>query len=73
MHRRFQTDFGDTGMVTDSSGKVITDGHMEPYAARYSFIGCTWGITVWARSWEDAQEHCRKHNLVLDGKIESIH
>jgi hypothetical protein len=44
-------------------------GELRPFGAIYLFIGRKWGITVWARNWEEAERHCASHGMRMDGEI----
>jgi hypothetical protein len=68
MQHRFKTDFGSDGMEPGSSPR---QGSLTAFGARYRFIGRTWGLVVWARDWDDANEYARRHGLEIDGKIEA--
>lgn len=62
MINRLETDFGD-------DGSADPPGRLKAFSAFHRFDGRTWGITVWARDWQDAAEYCARHNLKLDGLI----
>lgn len=66
---RLDTEFGDDGL---RPGQACTDGRMRAFGALYRFDDRTWGITVWAYDWNDAERYCRYHGLKLDGQIEEV-
>lgn len=58
---RFETDFGNVeGQFTPQ---------LKSFVAYYRFQGRTWSIRVWAKSWAEAEAHCRQHGLQLTGQL----
>lgn len=64
--RSFETDLGDTGLRT---GAPPPPERLQAFWARYRFADRTWGLVIWAASWEDACQYAQAHGLTVDGKI----
>jgi len=66
---RFETWFGDNGLV---QGRQDLGQRLRPYGARYRFMDRTWGIVVWAYSWDEANWYARSHGMKIDGLITDV-
>lgn len=69
---RLETFFGNTGVETEKDGSVVKGGNLSAFSSTYMFLGLKWSITVWAKNWKDAQDHCDEHGLTLEGKLDSL-
>lgn len=67
---RLETPLGNDGL---SPGCNTRQGRFRAFGARYYFAGLCWGITVWARDLDDAQEYARRHGLTIDGEIVGVY
>lgn len=60
-------------MIRNSTAKPLparlaeSEERKPPYAIQYRHNGKTWGLTIWAESWEDAQARLR--SIGFNGKI----
>jgi hypothetical protein len=67
---RFDSELGDCGL---SNGPAFKQGNLMAFGAIYIFMGRKWGITVWAKDWEDADYYCARHGLRLEGEIVKVY